>query len=284
MRKYLVWVLILWLLCLSVVFAQNVTMKPRLGRPINWTDTQAKGLKFWWLFMEGSGDQVKDLTPNGRAFIPTGQLKDLAAPFTFTTDGWSPGKFGKTLDFGGSGDHVDCRFPPSLEGIFTISFWCNFEGYVGNATPVSHVAPGGTTGWMFYSGGAGNQMSFFVYNFAVDLATDPSTIPLNEWHHWAGVSDPVYTSLYRDGVLVARATKGAGAYAHVTTVPLFFGRYGLNAIYFNGLLDDVRIYNDAKTDDEIFDIYSDPYRPFRRTLPIGWAAIASAIGQVIMIQ
>jgi hypothetical protein len=278
MRKYLIWVCVLWFFCFSV-FAQNFTVKPPMGAPVNWRDKQVEGLVSWWLFQEGGGNKVNDIGPGGWDY--TGTFIGFTWPNTVTS-GWNPGRFGRTLAFI-TDDHIDCRFPPTLRESFTISIWCKFNGYVGNATPISHTS-GAVAGWMIYSGGAGNQMSFFVYNYATDFATDPSTFPLNEWIHWAGVSDPVYTSLYRNGVLVSRVTKGAGAYNHTTTKPLFLGRYSTNFVFYNGMLDDARVYNVAKTADEIYDIYSDPYRPFRRFIPVGYPGVPSAIGQVIMIH
>lgn len=64
--------------------------KPYLGVPINWEHDLAQGLVGCWLFNEGGGGQVYDLSDNNNH----GTLTNMDAK----TD-WVPGKFGKALDF-----------------------------------------------------------------------------------------------------------------------------------------------------------------------------------------
>lgn len=78
-----------------------------------------------------------------------------------------------------------------------------------------------------------------------------ATIPTG-WHHVAVTIDSNSTpSAYLDGVLVG-VYPGVGALA--PTVPTSVGGYGVR--YFNGYIDDVRVYNRALAGTEIQAIYS----------------------------
>jgi hypothetical protein len=66
-----------------------------------------------WLFDEGSGDVVRDISGNGN----DGKLQGNPE--------WADGRFGKALDFNGSTDYVDVPHSDSLSitGDITIVAW-----------------------------------------------------------------------------------------------------------------------------------------------------------------
>jgi len=75
---------------------------------------------------------------------------------------------------------------------------------------------------------------------------------LNEWHHVAGTYDLNSIKLYRDGVLVDESVIGDITPYYAPTLPLIVGRDDQVAgRYFNGLVDEVRIYSRALGPDEI---------------------------------
>ena len=70
---------------------------------------------------------------------------------------------------------------------------------------------------------------------------------LNTWKHVAMTFDGTTLRLYVGGVLI-RSAPGA----HTTTnVPLLFGRWTPAAEYWNGLIDEVRIYGGVLSQGEI---------------------------------
>ncbi len=86
------------------------------------------------------------------------------------------------------------------------------------------------------------------------IESPPGSIRLNRWHHIAGVIDCATRNmiLYLDGRIVARATYGNRI--HQSRLPLRIGwchesdfQYG----YFHGMIDEVRIWNIVRTQDEI---------------------------------
>ncbi|WP_036677851.1 LamG domain-containing protein, partial [Paenibacillus tyrfis] len=81
-----------------------------------------------------------------------------------------------------------------------------------------------------------------------------NSVPVGElrtdtWYHLAAVSTPNNAYLYINGEL--KATKGM-ALTYTGSGPLVLGRQGeLNAEYFDGVISDVRVWNTARTQEQI---------------------------------
>lgn len=89
-----------------------------------------------------------------------------------------------------------------------------------------------------------------VFSFSeADLLTT-NTYTDSAWHHWAATYDPAAgRCLYRDGILVATDTNAA---PYTGTGTLLIGSIPwADDAAFGGILDDVRIWNIARTADEI---------------------------------
>jgi hypothetical protein len=89
----------------------------------------------------------------------------------------------------------------------------------------------------------------------VDLDLGSGTLP-SGWHHVAVVLEPGNMHLYLDGK-VSASTEGWYVLKDLkTTTNNWLGRsqYSTDA-YFNGSLDDLRIYNKALTGEQITEIY-----------------------------
>ena len=74
------------------------------------------------------------------------------------------------------------------------------------------------------------------------------------WHHVAAVKSDTDLRLYIDGELVDTVSDATESHASVDVV---IGRYGvgLSERYFNGSLDDVRLYGAAMSDSEVAQLY-----------------------------
>ena len=81
-------------------------IKPHRGVEINWSHPLARGLVGCWLFDEGTGEKVFDLSGNNN----TGTLIAMDP----ATD-WIAGKDGFALDFDNIDDHIDCGNPSILQ-------------------------------------------------------------------------------------------------------------------------------------------------------------------------
>ncbi len=158
----------------------------------------------------------------------------------------------KCLQFDGTNDFIIIDDQISFSGAYTIEAWFysqtsgeqnilsatnsdNQHGIIiaidsGNRYRFLHRDPSGSSGERNIRVGASN----FV----------------NNWHHIAAVFDGSSTFLYLDGAVIGSMT---GASAFSSSMNITMGRLTPinSARYFNGMLDEVRIWNIARTQTEI---------------------------------
>lgn len=125
---------------------------------------------------------------------------------------------------------------PNLDGFFGIRddgdinlYLCQFNAKV----------EGRFTG----TGGSGNQVT----------AEDPA-IAINSWRHYALVYDNGTITMYRDGISIGTQTNVAAGVVPALTRSFFIGYLtngGTNTFYFNGRIDEVRLWNIARSQTEI---------------------------------
>jgi hypothetical protein len=172
---------------------------------------------------------------------------------------WTAGHSGGALEFAGaigSPQYVDFGTGNSIQlsGSVTISAWAKISA----GTDDVYMGIGGKLRTAPYAGFSLVRHSSHVYRLWADdgngtlVATnsDAANYTDTEWHHVAGVIDAGTTSLYVDGVKQASSEAvsltDSGELAHI-------GRQysGLDDRYFNGTIDDVRIYYRALSEQEI---------------------------------
>ncbi|KPA14155.1 hypothetical protein MHK_005638, partial [Candidatus Magnetomorum sp. HK-1] len=95
----------------------------------------------------------------------------------------------------------------------------------------------------------------FMMGFGGDDCNTTVKYSDNNWHHWAATyeSNTKSQKIYRDGVEVASRTANA---SYTWTGVVSIGKYVTDAHYFNGQLDEFRIWNVARTADEIRSNYT----------------------------
>ncbi len=168
------------------------------------------------------------------------------------------GRIGQALNFDGGDDYVDIGTPASLSlsGPMSVCAWINGKNLGGSNAIFSNEFGGGsqytfetfTSGanLHFYWIGAGGLEEFFTG----DILTD------NRWYHTCAVriSDS-NVKIYLDAVEQSVTNSGASGIP-ASAADTAIGREGLlNAGYFRGSIDDVRIYNRALSADEIKRLY-----------------------------
>lgn len=195
-----------------------------------------------WLFDEGDGDIAADSSGNGN----DGTL--LSNPE------WVDGKFGSALEFNGSNTSVDCGDTESMNiptgGSVTMCAWvyptvgsvAAWQGIMAKRTGSYSYGINLVTGnFQIYTTGASG-----IAGFAYDL-------PVEEWVHIAAVMSKDPTELYVNGELFG--TKGAGGGVIEAANGLRIGASGTIGEVFNGIIDDVGIFNEALSEDDIKDLY-----------------------------
>jgi hypothetical protein len=202
------------------------------------TYTAPTGLIAAYAFNEGSGTAVTDSSGNNN----TGTISGA----TWTT----VGKFGSALVFNGTSAVVTIADTPALRltTAMTLEAWVNpstvtsawrdviYKGddrYFLEATSDHNKVPGG--------GGTVGVADVVTYGTAA--------VPVNTWTHLALTYDGATLRLYVNGVQVSSLAQ-TGNIARSTN-PLQVGGDSIYGQYFQGTIDEVRVYNRALSQAEI---------------------------------
>jgi hypothetical protein len=210
----------------------------------------APGPVGYWKLDENIGLTANDSSGNGRS----GTISDSTAL-------WKNGKYGSAIKFDGytNSDYINIpdndAFSPVTTGAFTVETWVNLQSFPDDSFFVNKRA-GSNYEW--YLGitdtkavlahitnpdGSTSYMST-VYGFP--------TIQTNTWYHLAFTFDnslPLL-KLYLNGILVASDNTTSGAYSN-GTAPLRIGCEGAGVNCPDSHIDDVKIYNYARTPEQI---------------------------------
>ncbi len=165
------------------------------------------------------------------------------------------GKFGKALSFDGNGDYVDIGNSPSLNfnnvQDFSLELWVNYGGPVNWLTPLGNGAQSSTVAGYQFETDTDGSMILMICNGA-NRTSKGSINALNDskWHHITGVIDrtgklgtPQRMYLFVDGVQQGPPSDISSIGSLVTSANLNIGKVGGGGQEFNGIIDEVRIYN-----------------------------------------
>ena len=166
----------------------------------------------------------------------------------FITFAYAPERvFTRSIYFDGVQDYLDAGDVTDLSGAFTMSAWINKGANDGSI--VSKRDSGFTTGYDFSINSTGKLVMSWI-NSGVKSATSSITIPNNEWHHVAVIYDGTDAKLYIDGV---EDTSAASTLITplATSENFRIATGGSAASYFEGNIDEVRVWDTALTEDEL---------------------------------
>ena len=198
------------------------------------------GLVAAYGFGEGEGFTVADASGNGNGGTITGA--------TWTT----AGRFGNALVFNGMNSWVTVNDAPSLDltTAMTLEAWVFPTVAPSGWRDLISKESGSGIAYYLYASGTGNRPATGILIGSVERTLfGTSVLPTSAWRHVAATYDGTQQRLYVGGVQVAsRAQTGSIA---VTTGPLRLGGNGVWGEYFNGRIDEVRIYNRALTAEQI---------------------------------
>jgi hypothetical protein len=178
-------------------------------------------------------------------------LRTLAA---ITTLACSPfalaqGSPGTALQFDGLDDYVSVPNSPNLNpNPFTISAWAKVEGNQGNYRTVV-ASRDADSGYILYAAG-NDHWQFWVGNGSVWTPINGSQVVSSKWTHLAGVYDGSKMTFYVDGV--AQGSPIAVSLRKNDGFPLMLGKASdIDSYYFNGAIDEVRLWDVARTEADI---------------------------------
>jgi len=201
------------------------------------------GLISCWHFDEGFGTVAHDTGGSNNNGMISGAS-------------WIDGKFGKALNFSGY-DYVDCGNDASLNitDKITLEVWVKKGADLGNLNHwiFGKSAANAIHGYALYYG-YGTDF-YFCLGDGTNYHQTEYYIPSNpgQWHHFVGTYDGSQQKLYDNSNLV-RTLEWTGAIDPGTS-NVKIGYFG-NWDRFNGVIDEVRIYNRDLIEDEISDLYN----------------------------
>ncbi len=198
---------------------------------------------------------------NGTADDSSGNGNDgtLAGTATVVND---PQR-GNVLSLDGSGGKVDLGNPSGLDitGPITVAAWVRIDSAGGSIRNIVNRGHGGSpTRELTFRIDPSSNYNFGSYESGVGSMQTTSAVPsgdvgTNTWVHLAGTWDGSQWNFYRNGNLEDALADSVGPPA--MTVGWAIGARGGVSGYervFDGLIDDVRIYNYALTQSEIEDL------------------------------
>ncbi|MFC1789721.1 LamG domain-containing protein, partial [Patescibacteria group bacterium] len=189
-----------------------------------------------WKFDEGNGTTAYDSTDNNNDGTLYGGMA------TSTIHGWTTGKHGSALSFDGSNDYINCGSSTNLNatGSVTIEAWVNTTQ---SASYVGVVTTQKNSPWTGYALTINNGK--LAINDTVGWHDGQKNVNDGQWHHIVAILTNSYSDIYVDG-LIDGSFGGHTSWGNSTNLLI-----GWHTSYFNGEIDDVRIYNYARTLDEI---------------------------------
>jgi hypothetical protein len=154
---------------------------------------------------------------------------------------------GYALSFDGVDDQVNCGDSINIANHnFSIEFWCRREPNTANEFVIGH----GT--WNKSEEGLhiGFRDNKLMCGFWGDDVHTNGTYTDTEWHHWAITYDTATKQqyIYRDGV---RAGKRKATANYRGKGTLYIGCMSGNTWFFNGQIDEVRLWNTTRTVEQI---------------------------------
>ncbi|MDH3738489.1 MAG: DNRLRE domain-containing protein, partial [Alphaproteobacteria bacterium] len=219
-----------------------------------------------------------------------GTLTNYSAP------AWTAGVVDGGLDFDGSNDYVDAGSFDVVGSGITMMAWFNAEAiatddgrFVSKASSPNEV----DAYWQLSTTDSGSnrylRMRIKAGSTTTTLADSSFNLATGTWYLATATYDNAsgMMRLYLDGVEVASTAHAVGGALDTNpAVPVALGANGTAERFFNGILDDVRIYNRALGATEISDLYdagapalpgyTELYEPWVAATPDTWETISLA--------
>ena len=212
-----------------------------------------------WLFDEDEGEVANDSSDNGNNGVLINRPK------------WDDGKFGSALEFDGMTTYVNCGNGPSLDITeeITVMAWVKFNAvdYKNAAGGLFTIAAKGYpdaltphAGWWFSYDNRNNGQSFNYTCFGHkaggwagggnNLSGRIFQFTKGEWYHIAITVGESIGKMYVNGTQLGADKPFANLVLSDTSKDLSIGSAGASW-YFNGLIDEVAIFNVELAEEDI---------------------------------
>ncbi|MHC4641409.1 MAG: LamG domain-containing protein [Planctomycetota bacterium] len=200
------------------------------------------GLVGWWKLDDGSGTNAADAGDNGLDGTLVGDTS------------WVDGIVAGALAFDGDGDYVDLGKDPAFDITrqITLSAWIKVNDF---DKEWQTIIAKGDSAWRLQRNGNNNTLEFACSGLLIPgtrWGAIHGTVDVKDgwWHHVVGTYDGSKICLYVDGAL--DVSKEAFGTIRLNDQPVYIGENSEKPNRFwNGLIDDVRIYSYALGADDL---------------------------------
>ncbi|MFX0212104.1 MAG: LamG domain-containing protein [Candidatus Hodarchaeota archaeon] len=202
---------------------------------------------------EGTGDLTYDQSGSGNNGINNGAL-------------WTRGVTGTAFEFDGIDDYVEVPAIDLITGQITVSAWV----YLNTAPPSGSdfeyviVCQDNNDGRVFQLTTLDGKFDWHLVGFGNVLGSD--LIEAQRWYNVVATFDGSTHKLYVDGILNSQQI---GNLSTSDTIPIHIGKKGTDDdwSYFDGIIDEVRIYTKALNVADILGLYQSysPQEPLTTT-------------------
>ena len=191
-------------------------------------------------FDEGSGTMAYDESFNNNDGTLGGDGLGTDLPI------WAQGKFGGALSFDGTDDYASLSSTNILGSKWTVGAWV----YPANNNVRKFFF---SQGYAYFDLNASGKFYGYVPTNGTTLnMLSNSTYIANQWYYVSYTFDGALGSLYINGRLDKTAVASGTANTGTTRI----GQYGANGFFWNGLIDNLNVYNYARSAGEVLVDYN----------------------------
>ena len=215
----------------------------------------------WWKFDECQGSVAHDSSGfNNHGNISIGQSgtqTTLGTCQTGTSAAWTNGASGKinsSLNFDGTDDNIDLgniNIGTTTNNL-SVSVWINPKEY--KYAEIFRKSHSSGYSWSYKWRIVSQDLYFAIQDTSGNyhtLSFNPKP-NLNEWTHLMSTYDGTTGKAYKNGQLISSFTSSFNI--RYDNNPIYIG--GASGEYFNGQIDDTRIYNYALTEEQVKQVYN----------------------------
>jgi hypothetical protein len=240
---------------------------------VNATSSLNRGLTNWWLVHPshgGGGVTLSNLVSNRH-----GTLTGMALSGS-TTSGWQKatsrrGGFGE-IRCNGTSDYIATPTTTTFNiTAGSAAIWVNPTTTATGIRPWTDL----NTGAIYLDFSAADTLAFNIFNVASISVVVPFSVTANSWQHVLVTWSSVGAFAYKNGLLIASDTTNSGVLGAAATAPIeICGDHNFATTFYNGAMDDVRMWNRALSASEAKAVYLDSIGGYRDTLlqapPVGF--------------
>ncbi|MCX5644781.1 MAG: tetratricopeptide repeat protein [Phycisphaerae bacterium] len=218
-------------------------------QPSAFGTAELAGLVGWWKLDESEGTKAADSSGNGHNATVRGNPK------------WQPsgGKIGGAIALSGNGDCLEVADESAFDATagVTVAAWIKANAL---DKPWQAIVTKGEGAWRIQRNNETSTLEFACTGVRIPGGNEYGSllgnkaITLGEWHHIAGVYDGKKMYIYVDGVL--DTSQEASGPIGTDDNPVLIGENGqFPGRFWNGLIDEVRVYNFGLPEAQIQQLY-----------------------------